>query len=208
MKRSGMRWRIQGGQAVLTVRALIKSGRFDRAWNALMGMADTPPTTTSATPNYPGSPHEPRHSGQRHHRHTRFTPPSPLSPCGAPRCPQHRRLPEAAAPRSSWPFCLPPAPQSPSAARSRHLLVPDAVHAASTPLLVDGPTQLRKHRYRRPSGLAPIPQRSSLQSFEISQHPARSSRCVIPKVPSGRRMLSHFLNDIDLYGYNVRFSSL
>ena len=26
-----MRWRIQGGQAVLTVRALIKSGRFDRA---------------------------------------------------------------------------------------------------------------------------------------------------------------------------------
>ncbi len=42
MKRSGMRWRIHGGQAVLTVRALIKSGRFDRAWNALMGKADTP----------------------------------------------------------------------------------------------------------------------------------------------------------------------
>ena len=42
MKRYGMRWRIHGGQAVLTVRALIKSGRFDRAWNALMGKADTP----------------------------------------------------------------------------------------------------------------------------------------------------------------------
>ena len=37
-----MRWRIAGGQAVLTVRALIKSGRFDRAWATLMGDADTP----------------------------------------------------------------------------------------------------------------------------------------------------------------------
>ena len=42
MKRSGMRWRIQGGQAVLTVRALIKSGRFDRAWKSLMRDACTP----------------------------------------------------------------------------------------------------------------------------------------------------------------------
>ena len=42
MKRSGMRWRIQGGQAVLTVRALIKSGRFDRAWESLMRDACTP----------------------------------------------------------------------------------------------------------------------------------------------------------------------
>ena len=42
MKRSGMRWRIAGGQAVLTVRALIKSGRFDRAWATLMGGVDTP----------------------------------------------------------------------------------------------------------------------------------------------------------------------
>ena len=36
MKRSGMRWRIAGGQAVLTFRALIKSGRFERAWDALV----------------------------------------------------------------------------------------------------------------------------------------------------------------------------
>lgn len=42
MKRSGMRWRIVGGQAVLTVRALIKSGRFDRAWARLLGDVDTP----------------------------------------------------------------------------------------------------------------------------------------------------------------------
>ncbi len=42
MKRSGMRWRIAGAQAVLTVRALIKSGRFDRAWAGLMSDADTP----------------------------------------------------------------------------------------------------------------------------------------------------------------------
>ena len=42
MKRSGMRWRIAGGQAVLTVRALIKSGRFDRAWETLMRGVGTP----------------------------------------------------------------------------------------------------------------------------------------------------------------------
>ncbi|MCY4317860.1 MAG: hypothetical protein OXE76_01475, partial [Alphaproteobacteria bacterium] len=42
LKRSGMRWGLQGGQAVLTVRALIKSGRFDRAWDTLMGDHDTP----------------------------------------------------------------------------------------------------------------------------------------------------------------------
>ena len=42
MKRSGMRWRIAGGQAVLTFRALIKSARFDRAWKAIIGATDTP----------------------------------------------------------------------------------------------------------------------------------------------------------------------
>jgi len=36
MKRSGMRWRIPGGQAVLTFRALIKSERFEKAWNVLI----------------------------------------------------------------------------------------------------------------------------------------------------------------------------
>ncbi len=49
MKRSGMRWRIAGGQAVLTVRALIKSGRFDRAWETLMGKADTPANENNRT---------------------------------------------------------------------------------------------------------------------------------------------------------------
>ena len=42
MKRSGMRWRIAGGQAVLTFRALIKSGRFERVWKALIAATDTP----------------------------------------------------------------------------------------------------------------------------------------------------------------------
>ena len=42
MKRSGMRWRIAGGQAVLTFRALIKSGRFDRVWAVLMSATPTP----------------------------------------------------------------------------------------------------------------------------------------------------------------------
>lgn len=38
LKRSGMRWRPKGGQAILTLRALEQSGRFNRAWRLL---ADT-----------------------------------------------------------------------------------------------------------------------------------------------------------------------
>ncbi len=49
MKRSGMRWRIQGGKAVLTVRALIKSARFNRAWAGLMRDVDTPANDNNST---------------------------------------------------------------------------------------------------------------------------------------------------------------
>lgn len=35
LKRSGMRWRHEGGQAILTFRALIQSDRFERAWDRL-----------------------------------------------------------------------------------------------------------------------------------------------------------------------------
>jgi len=35
MRRSGMRWRRRGGQAILTFRALHQSGRFDRGWKLL-----------------------------------------------------------------------------------------------------------------------------------------------------------------------------
>lgn len=35
MKRSGMRWRHEGGQAVLTFRSLVQSDRFDRGWKRL-----------------------------------------------------------------------------------------------------------------------------------------------------------------------------
>ena len=35
LKRSGMRWRHDGGQAILTLRALEQSDRFDRAWRLL-----------------------------------------------------------------------------------------------------------------------------------------------------------------------------
>lgn len=35
MKRSGMRWRREGGQAILTLRALAQSDRFDNAWALL-----------------------------------------------------------------------------------------------------------------------------------------------------------------------------
>ena len=35
LKRSGMRWRHAGGQAILTLRALVQSNRFDHAWSLL-----------------------------------------------------------------------------------------------------------------------------------------------------------------------------
>lgn len=37
MKRSGMSWRVEGGQAVLTLRSLIQSGRWQSAWEMLAG---------------------------------------------------------------------------------------------------------------------------------------------------------------------------
>ena len=37
LKRSGMRWRHAGGQAILTLRALIQGKRFDSAWELLSG---------------------------------------------------------------------------------------------------------------------------------------------------------------------------
>ncbi len=37
LKRSGMRWRHPGGQAILTLRAFAQSERFDRAWALLSG---------------------------------------------------------------------------------------------------------------------------------------------------------------------------
>jgi hypothetical protein len=36
LKRSGMRWRVPGGQAILTLRALCQSARFERAWPLLI----------------------------------------------------------------------------------------------------------------------------------------------------------------------------
>ena len=36
LKRSGMRWRMAGGQAILTFRSVIPGGRWERAW-ALVG---------------------------------------------------------------------------------------------------------------------------------------------------------------------------
>jgi hypothetical protein len=35
LKRSGMRWRHPGGQAILTLRALVQSDRFDNGWALL-----------------------------------------------------------------------------------------------------------------------------------------------------------------------------
>jgi hypothetical protein len=38
LKRAGMRWRMEGGQAILTFRALCQSERFERAWPLLVQM--------------------------------------------------------------------------------------------------------------------------------------------------------------------------
>jgi len=35
LKQSGMRWTIRGGQAILTLRSLLQSARWDNAWNVL-----------------------------------------------------------------------------------------------------------------------------------------------------------------------------
>ncbi len=43
-KGSGMRWSMEGGQAIMTFRALILSGRFGRAWNALAANDNAKPT--------------------------------------------------------------------------------------------------------------------------------------------------------------------
>ena len=51
MKRSGMRWRIPGGQAVLTFRALLKSGRFESAWKATIG-ATAAQANDNISPNH------------------------------------------------------------------------------------------------------------------------------------------------------------
>ena len=51
MKRSGMRWRIVGGQAALTFRALLKSGRFKSAWKAMIG-ADSAPANDNISRNH------------------------------------------------------------------------------------------------------------------------------------------------------------
>jgi len=53
LKRSGMRWRHEGGQAILTFRALAQSERFDRAWSLLSETYKTPvswPANTGLPP--------------------------------------------------------------------------------------------------------------------------------------------------------------
>lgn len=37
LKRSGMRWQYEGGQAILNLRSLVQSDRFDRGWDMLAG---------------------------------------------------------------------------------------------------------------------------------------------------------------------------
>ncbi len=41
MKRSGMSWLYEGGQAILTLRSLIQSDRFDRGWSRIASLYKT-----------------------------------------------------------------------------------------------------------------------------------------------------------------------
>lgn len=57
LKRSGMRWRHDGGQAILTFRALVQSGRFDHGWQLLAQTyraSVTPPENVVAFPGKAG----------------------------------------------------------------------------------------------------------------------------------------------------------
>jgi hypothetical protein len=58
MKRSGMRWRHDGGQAILTFRALIQSERFDAGWEML---SDTYSKTVSPPDNVVAFPDQTLH---------------------------------------------------------------------------------------------------------------------------------------------------
>ena len=48
LKRSGMRWSVRGGQAILTLRAWLQSNRFDSGWAVL---SDTYRSEVSAPNN-------------------------------------------------------------------------------------------------------------------------------------------------------------
>ena len=58
LKRSGMRWNTDGGQAILTFRSAAQSQRFDRAWNLVASAyrTDVPRSTTSSLSSREGPP--------------------------------------------------------------------------------------------------------------------------------------------------------
>lgn len=62
-KGSGMRWSMEGGQAIKTLRALTMSGRFDRAWTALEANDNAKPTRET-----------PCGMGPKRRRHRKFAP--------------------------------------------------------------------------------------------------------------------------------------
>ena len=53
LKRSGMRWAGQGGQAILTLRSLLQSDRFDRGWNLLLATYRAPVTVPENVVAFP-----------------------------------------------------------------------------------------------------------------------------------------------------------
>jgi hypothetical protein len=54
LKRSGMRWSEEGGQAILLLRSLIQSDRFDRAWEILLSTYRREVTVPEGVLEFPG----------------------------------------------------------------------------------------------------------------------------------------------------------
>lgn len=54
LKRSGMRWRQPGGQAALTLRALVRSGQFELAWTKLAAEWRQPVEVQGTVIPFPG----------------------------------------------------------------------------------------------------------------------------------------------------------
>ena len=57
MKRSGMRWLPEGGQAILTLRSLVQSDRFDRGWAILVTTYKARVTVPDNVLGFPSRPH-------------------------------------------------------------------------------------------------------------------------------------------------------
>ena len=94
LKRSGMRWSERGGQAILTLRALLQSHRFESGWSLLLQTyrADVSAPDNRCAPAPTKNPLKMiSFGGTPHH----FAPPAFVPPPGTPRLPRRVSRPRA-----------------------------------------------------------------------------------------------------------------